>query len=201
MNTTHPFVLPEPQMKPLRAVLRERFEQAARSVNAENFGALLDPLMREVLEAGFNEATADEGTLWLLSPEGDSLVPVCNTGPSADRFVGQFRQPLNAGLICMVFASEQPFMENDVPQDARQSKLLDDLLHLRTRSLIAVPFYFFNACRGVVSGVQLEPARGKPAPPGFEPRHIEAVTRAAATLSRLIEWRLAGETLGLGNAE
>ena len=190
-------IVPEPRFAALKSKLAERLAWAGASVRPDNFAALLDPLMRQVLQQGFDEARADEGTVWLLDGPGEHLVPAHNTGPHADRLVGKFQQPLDAGLICMVFASEQPFVENDVQQNAQQSKLLDATLGLQTVALIAVPFCFLNACRGVVSCVQLKtPGSSDPDPPGFGPAALNSIQRATAVLSRLVELRLIGSTIG-----
>jgi hypothetical protein len=88
-------------------------------------------------------------------------------------------------------------VENDVFMNSRQSKLLDSLLGVETVALIAVPFYFLGACRGVVSCVQLRPAGVSEAKSaGFRPEHLSAVERSAAVLSRLIEFRVLSQTIG-----
>jgi hypothetical protein len=162
--------------------------------------SLLDPLMRRTLEQGFADAGAHEGTVWIVDEPGGCLVPALNTGPQSEKLVGKFRQPLNAGLICMVFASEQPFLENEVWKNAQQSKLLDSHLQTRTYSMIAVPFYFLKECRGVISCVQLKkPGSTEPDPPGFNPAHLMSVQRAAALVSQLIEYRLLGSAVGWTN--
>src|ERR1051325_9607098 len=143
-------IVPDPQFTVLKSTLTERLAQVASRINYQNFASLMDGLMRQSLHQEFKEAGADEGSVWLVEPIGQCLVPVYNSGPNAARFVGTFRQPLSAGLISMVFASEQPFIENEVYRDSRQSPLLDNLLQVQTRALIAVPFYFLKTCRGVI---------------------------------------------------
>jgi hypothetical protein len=194
-------ILPDPAFVDLKAVLSERLERIAGGLQPEQFGSLLDPLMRQTIETGFAEAGADEGTVWLLDQAGEYLVPAWNTGPHADRLVGKFKQPLKAGLICMVFSSEQPFLENEVWKNSRQSKLLDSMLAVETSAMIAVPFYFLRACRGVVSCVKLNesnPAtKGEPkGSNGFGPEHLAHVQRTTAILSQLIELRLLSCTVG-----
>jgi hypothetical protein len=194
-------LVPDPAFAELKPLLLDRLERAAAALQPPQFTSLLDPLMREVLERGFTEVGAHEGTIWLVEPGGEHLVPAHNTGPNAEQMVGRFRQPLSAGLICMVFASEQPFLENDVAKNAAQSKLLDSQLQVRTCAMIAVPFYFLRGCRGVVSCVQLKrPDSREPDPPGFRPEHLARVQLAAALLARLIEFRLLGQTVGWATA-
>jgi len=190
-------ILPEQAFLELRPLLCERLDRIGTGIYAEQFGALLDTLMRETIGHGFAAAGAHEGTVWLLDEAGEHLVPAYNTGPHADRLVGKFKQPLNAGLICMVFVSEQPFVENDVWKNSQQSKLVDTALQTQTCAMIAVPFHFLGSCRGVVSCVQLKKAgSAEPDPPGFRAEHLASVHRAALVLSRLIEYRLLGRTVG-----
>jgi len=194
-------ILPDPAFMDLKAVLSERLERIAGGLQPEQFGSLLDPLMRQTVETGFAEAGADEGTVWLLDQAGEYLVPAWNTGPHADRLVGKFKQPLKAGLICMVFSSEQPFLENEVWKNSRQSKLLDSMLEVQTSAMIAVPFYFLRACRGVVSCVKLNKpdstTKGGPnGSNGFGPEHLAHVQRTTAILSQLVDLRLLSCTVG-----
>jgi hypothetical protein len=189
-------ILPEPQFAERKALLAERLGQVAHAVTPANFASLLDALMQEVLQQGFREAGAQEGTVWLLDEPREHLMPAYNTGPNAGKIVGQFRQPLTTGLICMVLASEQPFLENEVHKNAQQSKLLDTTLEVQTYSLIAVPFYLLKQCQGVVSCVQLKTPQDKmPEPRGFGPASLQAVQRAASLLTRLLEYRLLSSTV------
>ena len=86
--------------------------------------------------------------------------------------------------------------ENTVWQHAQQSKLLDAKLGTQTCAMIAVPFCFLRACRGVVSCVQLQRASSPAPPPGFRPEHLDRVEHAAALLGRLVEFRLLSQTVG-----
>jgi hypothetical protein len=194
-------IVPDPRFVELQGSLQERIAAVAKSIQPENFASLLDPLARDVLARGFADAGAHEGTVWLPDAEGKHLVPAYNTGPDAEKMVGKFRQPLNAGLICMVFASEQGIVENDVHKNARQSKLLDEKLQVQTYALIAAPFHLLKACRGVISCVQLKRppvGRGVPAEPltGFDFADLTTIQRTAGLLSQLIELRLLGSAIG-----
>lgn len=190
-------LLPDPAFRDLRPVLAERLNQLAAAVRGEQFASLFDPVMRQTVERGFAAAGAHEGTVWLLDETEENLVAAYNTGPQAAQWVGQFKLPLRAGLISMVFASEQPFLENEVWRNALQSKLLDSMLQVQTCAMIAVPFYLLRACRGVVSCVQLRQASaGVQDPPGFRSEHLEAVQWTATILSELLELRLLSHAVG-----
>ena len=196
MNTRLDFS-PDPAFLKLRPELLGRLARLGDGIHAGEFKELLDPLMCGIFRTGVAEAGAHEGTIWLADEAGEYLAPAFNTGPGAEKMVGHFKQPLNAGLISMVFASEQPFLENAVPQNATQSKLLDSLLQVETMALIAVPFCFLQACRGVISCVQLaQPGRSTPSPPGFRPEHLTCVQRTASLLSLLIEHEILSSVVG-----
>jgi hypothetical protein len=190
-------IVPDPRFAELQGALQERLAAIGNSIQPDNFSSLLDPLGREVFSRGITEARAHEGAIWLLDADRQHLVPAYNTGPNADKIVGKFKQPLNAGLICMVFASEQPIVENEVYKNARQSKLLDETLKVQTYALIAAPFQFLNECRGVISCVQLKrPETKADELTGFQFADLTAIQRTAALLAQLIELRLLGSAVG-----
>src|SRR5215213_4197537 len=114
-------IVPDPGFVSLKPRLAERMERVGESLFDEQFRALIDPLIGQVLERGFTDAGADEGTVWLLDATREHLVPAHNTGPRAMELVGKFKQPFGGGLVCMVFASEQPFVENEVWKNQQQS--------------------------------------------------------------------------------
>jgi hypothetical protein len=190
-------ILPEPEFHGLQANLTERLARVGGGIGPEQFGALADPLIREVFHTGVADVRAHEGTIWLVDEAEEYLVPAINTGPQAAKFVGKFRQPLSSGLICMVFANEQPFLENEVPKSPKQSKLLDSLLQVQTTALIAVPFYFLNTCRGVISCVKLagrESATGDAN--GFALESLASIQRTSAILTKLVEYQLLSAVVG-----
>jgi len=193
-------ILPNPALLLHKADLGNQLQEIAARIRADQFADLIDPVVRRTLERGFTDAGADEGTIWLLDQTGKNLVPVFNTGPDADRFVGQFKQPLGTGLISMVFASEQPFLENDVGRNERQSKLLDSLLQVQTCAMVAVPFYFQRQCRGVISSVRLRRVgQAQTEPEGFRREHLASIQQVSALLTRLIDLQLLSRAVGWSN--
>jgi transcriptional regulator with GAF, ATPase, and Fis domain len=162
-------------------------EELAAGISVETFAGLLEPLVLETLLEGFNRVYAHEGTIWLADRAEEFLVPVYNSGPRAAQFVGTFRQPLNQGVISMVFASEQPFLETNMAANARRSKLLDSLLEVQTAALMAAPLYLLKQCRGVISCVQLE---NGPKLPGFTGDDLNTFVRGVTLCSRLVEHQI-----------
>lgn len=197
-------LVPDPRFEPQREGLRERIQTAANALRADTFADVLDSTMRGIVDAGFRAAGAHEGTVWLAERSGpltsdvEALVPVYNTGPEADRFVGTFRQPLNRGLISAVFAYEQPFCENDVYKNQKQDRTLDQTLGVLTASMIAVPLYFAGELRGIVSCVQLKRPGDPVDPPGFTMESLRHIQLASEVLTRLLDHWLIERTFGLG---
>ena len=188
---------PDQRFSSLREHLNERVREAAGALAAETFADLFDPLMRLTTQDAFDAVQAHEGTIWLLDTPEEFLVPAYNTGPNADQLVNRFRQPLTSGLISLVFRNGQSFCENEVYRNAQQDTTLDSKLKVLTCAMIAVPLYFAQNVRGVISCVQLKAAdTAVPDPPGFPPSAIHRIETLSATLGRLLDLTLVGTTVG-----
>ena len=184
-------ILADPELEEVSITLRKRLESLGNEIAPEDFSdGVFSPLMRGVLSSSFSLAEATEGALWLADPNHEFLVPVFNSGPEAEKFVGSFKQPLNSGLISMVYATEQPFCENDVHHNSQHDKTVDSAMETVTASMVAVPLYFGGRIRGVMSCVRLKPNSEAPDPPGFTGANMRQMQLAAETLQRLIEHRL-----------
>jgi hypothetical protein len=172
-------------------------------ITPENFVNLLDFRTGNVLRDVFAAIRADEGSLWLLDQAREHLVIAYNSGANAANIVG-FKQPLSTGIVSTAFISEQGFAENEVYRHELHSSLLDERLQVTTYAMIVAPFYILNACRGVISCVQLinvrhEDGRLAPvtdSPAGFTMGNLDAVKRAALVLSDLINYRLLRTAIG-----
>jgi hypothetical protein len=195
--------LPDERFAPLRAPLKERLQKMADLISPENFPSLLDFRAGTLLRDVFAAVRADEGSLWILDQAREHLVVSYNSGPNSAKIVG-FKQPLSAGIVSTAFVSEQGFAENEVYRHELHSSLLDEKLHVTTYAMIVVPFYILNACRGVISCVQLinvrhEHGRSVPVadtPSGFGMDSLDAVKRAALILTDLINYRLLRTAIG-----
>ena len=191
-------ILPDSQFEDVSNALRKRLESLANEIEPSEYAdGLFDPLMKGLLASSFHISDASEGTLWLADPSQESLIPVYNNGPNAAKFVGVFKQPLNSGLISMVYATEQPFCENNVHLNSQHDKTVDTALESVTVSMIAVPLFFGGRLRGVISCVRLkDPGSDAPDPPGFKAAHMRQMQLAAEAIQRLIEHRLLSISLG-----
>jgi GAF domain-containing protein len=182
----------------VQPLVTERVRELAALAGAGGFEEFFDATMRASFVGALRAIGAHEGTVWLLDETRSVLIPRFNNGPHADNFVGRFRQSLRSGMISMVVSTEQPICENEVHQNQQQDKTLDRELGLLTCAMLAVPLYFGNELRGVLSAVQLQPAGAAALePPGFTPQDLEALQLAASVLARLLEQQLYTMALGL----
>ncbi len=203
MKATRANFLPEPRFVPLRPALQEHLSKLGLAVTPENFQSICDDMLLKLLKETFARIGAEEGSIWLLDQEKQHLVVAYNSGPNTAKIMG-FKQPVSKGIVSLVVASEHPFVENQVYKNAKHSKTLDEKLHKMTYAMIAVPFYFLNEVRGVISCVQLldvEIQGGKAAPtgdtpPGFGPPELNAIQTIAAVVRDLIDYRLLGTAVG-----
>jgi hypothetical protein len=160
-------------------------------------------MLLKLLKDTFARISADEGSIWLLDREKQNLVVAYNSGPNTEKIMG-FQQPVTKGIVSLVVASEHAFVENQVFKNAKHSPTLDRKLHKSTYAMIAVPLYFLNEVRGVISCVQLQDTEerdGKlvavgPTPPGFGPPELNAIQTIAAVVRDLIDYRLLGTAVG-----
>ena len=195
--------LPEQRFVPLRPALQEYLGKLGDAITPSNFLSICDEMMLKLLQDTFARIAADEGSIWLLDEGKKHLEVAYNSGPQADNIVG-FKQPLGQGIVSLVVASENAFVENQVFKNAKHSKTLDNKLHTTTYAMIAVPFYFLSQVRGVITCVQLmdvlvqegqAEATGK-TPSGFDPRALNAIQTTAAVIRDLMDYRLLGTAVG-----
>jgi hypothetical protein len=193
--------LPDPRLTPMRPGLEEHLIRMGNAILPTNFMSVCDAGMLKILNESVEKIGADEGCIWLLDEAKENLVVVYDCGEHADQIVG-FKQPLNQGIVSLVVATEQAFVENQVFKNARHSPRLDQKLRMATYAMVAVPFYFVNRLRGVISCVQLvsvtdgEIARDAKTRRGFQPQDLPVIQTAAILLKDLIDYRLLATAVG-----
>ena len=195
--------LPDPRFSALRPALQEHLAKISVAISPENFRSICDPEVLDILQSAFGRVSADEGSIWLLDGDKQHLVVSYNTGPEAEKIIG-FKQATNQGLISLVVAAEQGLAENLVFKHAQHSPLLDQKVGKTTYAMVAVPFYFLNQVRGVISCVQLVEAKLEAGqtvpientPTGFGPEDLTIIQKAAAIVTRLIDLRLLATAVG-----
>lgn len=198
-----PNFLPNEKFLALRNTLAEHLHQTAQNITPENFPGICDEQIFQLLKDGFQRVGADEGSIWILDSPKEHLVIAYNSGDRSEEVTG-FKQPLREGIVSLVVASEQSFVETEVYKNARHTPKLDHKLGVTTYAMIVVPFYFLNECRGMISCVQLvrikrEADRPIPAglvPPGFDLHHLSMIQSVALIVRDLIDYRLLRISVG-----
>lgn len=190
-------ILPDPGLYNQRQTLQERMEQVGSRVDARNFGSLFRRNLEILFRKALSEMGAHEGTIWIVNPDRTHLEPAFNNGPDAAIFRESIRQPLDSGLISMVFATEQACIESEVYRHAGQDKTVDHAIGKLTCAMIAVPFYFGNQLRGVLSAVQLKATDATEDPPGFSPENLALFEGTADILQVLVDHHVLLSLIGL----
>jgi hypothetical protein len=188
-------ILPDEEMAIYLPRLREFLSATGRKITPEKFRLVAANYLPYLLSV-FRVHHGSEGTVWIADRNDPALVPVFNSGPHADEFVGKYRQPLTSGLISMVFSTEKSFISLSVSERADHDKSLDTRLHLNTSAMLAVPFYFLNECRGVISCVQLQGETNAPLTP-FALEDLSLLGETADMIGKLIDFALLQYFLGL----
>ena len=165
----------------------ELLENEGVDVSRDTLQASLHPDVIDLLASSFFDVGADEGTLWLLDKGQEKLVPVWNSGRSAQQFVGHYWQPLDSGLISLACVAEQPLCENFVYKNEDQNRTLDLHLAKLTCAMIAVPLRLSGGTSGVVSCVRLKNSRLLPDPPAFSSEDLAVIDRAVHHVQRKID--------------
>ena len=192
-------IIPDPALFNHRHALLEKLARIGDQVSPGNFPDVLRRNLEVLFRKALSDIGAHEGTIWLVNSESTQLIPVFNNGPDSNILLEQVRQPLNSGLISMVFATEQACIESEVYQHAAQDKTVDQTVGKLTCSMLATPFYFAGSLRGVFSAVQLKSPDDPKDPPGFEPEHLTVIDAASDLIGQLIDHRFLQELLGLNH--
>ena len=190
----------DPALQSASSPLRQALTQAADGLLPTQFPAVFNPPLQSLLRQVMTATRASEGAVWVADPEQVHLLPVVGLGPLAPRYVHRFAQPLETGLVSMVYDSGQSFCENDVESHPGHSVMLDTELGMRTRAMMAVPLYYAGRLRGVLTAVHL-------APPGeaegddtsgrsFTAADLATFERVGQCLRKLIDLRLLELLLG-----
>ena len=143
-----------------------------------------------------------DADLFVWIADEDGLDPVFN-GPRTDRLAEGYRQPIktgrNEGTVSMVYERGQFFAEPRVGEESGPDKVIDRLLGIETRSLMASPLYFGSGLRGVVSAIRFTFAGQSSAvePEPFSVDDVEHFECMVSVLGRLMDEVLVSRALSL----
>ena len=126
-------------MHPFSLIMPQQVDDASHS------------LLTEVLKRCVDAVRCSDCALWLA--DTDHLHPILGHGPHSSRFIGSYKHPLTEGLMSMVYASGQPFCENNIQQNPQHSTSLDEHLEIKTDAMIVIPVVSSSEIRGVITCV------------------------------------------------
>ena len=137
-------------------------------------------IIRELLSRSAALTGTPELTCWLVNEAHTALDAVLGAGPLAARLEGSYSQPLDSGLVSVVFTTGQSVCRNRVKEDPNHNPLVDKMLGQTTEAMIAVPLRVGMAITGVLSTVHLEPGRS------FAAADLREIEFLAACVSRIL---------------
>jgi signal transduction histidine kinase len=100
----------------------------------------LNRLLRKIVHAAVEVLDASTGSLLIWDPTDNSLVfAVAEGGEGKGETLEQQRMPVDQGIAGWIFTHRQPVIVEDVSQDERFFKGIDESLGYRTSSLVGAP--------------------------------------------------------------
>lgn len=141
-------------------------------------------LIFELMERSAQRMGTPYLAFWLV---GESFLrPVMATGELTSSFVGSFEQPLDEGLISLVFSSGQSLCAGAIQEDENHSKRLDAVLEQRTEGMVAVPVVANGDRVGILSAVHVTRAE-KEAPGTFSSDDLAEGEFLSACVGKFLE--------------
>jgi hypothetical protein len=87
----------------------------------------------------------------------------------------------------------------NIAENPEHDKTVDRKTGSPTSAMIAVPFYFAQQCRGIISCVQLGDKARSASRTAFDMESMRAVSRGASLLARLFDYKLISRIIGYGH--
>jgi len=111
----------------------------------------LNRLLRKIVHAAVEVLDASTGSLLIWDPTDNSLIfAVTEGGEGEGETLEQRRMPADQGIAGWIFTHRQPVIVEDVSQDERSFKGIDESLGYRTSSLVGVPLMTKGEMIGVI---------------------------------------------------
>lgn len=142
-------------------------------------------LLQEVLERSCGAIHCQNSAVWINN--GDYLQPILGVGPHAEHFINNYSHPIDEGIISMVYASGQPFCENNIHANPQHSSRLDEQLGVQTDAMIATPVVSQGEIIGVITAVHTSPTSGSGKPLSFQATDLNELQFAAALTGRVLD--------------
>ncbi len=122
---------------------------------ASEFHHALGGSSREILREAAVRIRADEASIWIRSDDGGEMVLTLNSGPESDSMELRVRQPINEGIISLVYRDGKPVLENALFAHRSYSPKVDISEGQSTHYIAAVPLLLDDCIIGVISAVQI----------------------------------------------
>lgn len=183
--------LPDPRITDALPKINERIEARRTAIATDRplFDQLVDGSMRRFFSQTLAATSATEGTIWVLDETAECLTPMHNTGPDAETLIGNYRQPLDRGIISTVLVTQRGVSESLVYQNSDHDASVNELIGNVTVHMIAVPWFVDGNPAGIVSAVKLKTADEED-PPSFDAHSFEIIGGFASVLGEIIDARL-----------
>ena len=97
-----------------------------------------DAELATLLHDAVHVVEADEGSILLLTEDGQGLLFALSDSPVAATLAGTV-QPLNRGITGLAFTMQQPMVVNDTARDGSFDPAVQERTGIRTASIMAVP--------------------------------------------------------------
>lgn len=171
---------PDAESARLRAALRARVSDLPAS--------LLKAQIADDLAQGLAAASSssDETTLWAADRDAGSLVPIHHRGPDPERFLTAVSQPLDSGIISMIFAGGASICENDIETNPDHSPIVDSITGRETVAMLVAPVAVAGRVVAVLSGVKIRDD-ANPNPSAYALADLASIQTSAKRAGNLFE--------------
>ena len=112
-------------------------------------GEEIMPLLDRILYNALSVIDAPEGSLLVLSDDGQELVFVLSRGEHSDQLMGR-RMPADKGIAGWVVLNQKPTIVNNARTDDRFYAGIDEAMHFQTSTVLAAPIQGGGRLLGVL---------------------------------------------------
>lgn len=112
----------------------------------------LDELLNLIIAAAMDELKCEAASI-LLYDEKHNCLNFISAGGSASGRLSQIPVPLQGSLAGTIFLEEQPLLINDVAEDPRHYRQVNEQVGFHTRSLLGVPMRTQDRVTGVLEAL------------------------------------------------
>ncbi len=136
-------------------ILKWRIHQLTQLVNVSlvlNSTLSIDPLLRFIMDSASELVGAEGASILLYNTESHELVFTAGSSGSSEALIGQ-PVPLEGSIAGTILRENRVIALNDVSQDARHYRGVDEVTRFQTRSLLGVPMRMRDQVVGVLEAV------------------------------------------------